>query len=296
VVLDAPGSLSGWDVASDGRVLLTRDDERMALMGVPPGATLERDLSWFDTAGLASLSPDGRVLLFGDRFGVYLRRTDGSRAVRLGLKETFPDDLSPDGRLVLATNASGSQLMLLPTGAGEARPLPTHGIKSYSGSWWFPDGKHILFNGREADHALRSYVMDVAGGEPRALTTEGTRALSISPDGRMLAVVGPGQGISLLPVSGGPARPVRGSESGDRPVCWSTDNGSLWVFRRGQVPTPVYRIDLATGARKLWKTLVPPDPAGVYSIDELKVTPDGHAYFYSYRRVLSELYVVRGLR
>jgi hypothetical protein len=41
---------------------------------------------------------------------------------------------------------------------------------------------------------------------------------------------------------------------------------------------------------------MPADPAGVYSIDEFQITPSGHAYFYNYRRVLSELYVVQGLR
>ena len=41
---------------------------------------------------------------------------------------------------------------------------------------------------------------------------------------------------------------------------------------------------------------MPPDAAGVYSIDELKVAPAGNSYFYSYRRTLSELYEVRGVR
>jgi hypothetical protein len=62
------------------------------------------------------------------------------------------------------------------------------------------------------------------------------------------------------------------------------------------VPAPVHEIDLPTGSRRLWKTLVPPDPAGVYSIDDLRITPDGRTYFYSYRRVLSELYVAHNLR
>ena len=92
------------------------------------------------------------------------------------------------------------------------------------------------------------------------------------------------------------SRELPGSLPGDRPVRFSSDGRSLWVFRRGEVPTHVYRLEIDGGDRKLWKTLVPPDAAGVYSIDEFKVTPSGHAYFYSYRRTLSELYEVRGLR
>src|SRR5262249_49400593 len=42
LVLEVPGSLTIWDANPDGRVLLTRDDKRMFVMGVPPGATSER--------------------------------------------------------------------------------------------------------------------------------------------------------------------------------------------------------------------------------------------------------------
>ena len=296
VVLRVPGSLTLWDVAADGRVLLARDDERMSLVGVPPGGSHERDLSWFDSSGLASLSRDGRLLLFGDRFGAYLRRTDGSPAVKLGLKGAYVDDLSPDGRRVLATTHEGDQLIEFPAGPGEQRLLPTHGMESYSGARWFPDGRRILFSAREPDRRLRSYVMGVSGGSLQALTPEGTWALSVSADGTLAAAVSAEGAISLWPTEGGPPREVPGSEPGDRPVAWSADDGSLWIFRRGEIPTHIVRLEIATGRRQLWKELVPPDPAGVYSIDELQVTPSGDAYFYSYRRVLSELYVADGLR
>jgi WD40 repeat protein len=296
VVLETPGSLTLWDVAADGRVLLTRDEERRAVVGVPPGETTERELSWFDNSALADLSADGRWLLFGDRFGIYLRTTDGSPPIHLGLKDGFADHLSPDGKTVLATTQSGRQLLLVPAGAGESHPLPPHGIASYSGAAWFPDGLRILFSGREPGRNLRSYVQDIKdGGPPKPLTPENTRALSISPDGEWAAAIGPNQSISLWPVSGGPARPVRGSEPGDRPIAWSADGKSLWLFRRGEVPAPVFRLDIESGRRQLWKRLVPLDASGVYSIIEFRVTPTGHAYFYSYTRLLSQLFLVRGL-
>jgi hypothetical protein len=295
MVLDGPGSLTIWDVAADGRVLLTRDDERRVLMGVPPGEKVERDLSWFDATGLASLSPDGRSVLFGDRFGVYVRTTDGAPAVRLQSKDVYVDDLSRDGRLVLATTSSGDQLVLLPTGAGQPRTLPSFGIKSFSGARWFPDGRRIIFNGRDTSHKIRAYVLDLAGGPPRPITAEGTWALSISNGGGEVAALS-AQGISIWPMDGRPGRPVPGSQPGDRPVAWTTDDTALWVFRRDEFPTHIYRLDIATGARQLWKRLAPRDPDGVYSINELQITPDGASYFYSYRRVLSDLYVAFGLK
>ena len=68
------------------------------------------------------------------------------------------------------------------------------------------------------------------------------------------------------------------------------------MFRRGEVPLEVVRLDIETGNREIWKTLVPSDVTGVYSITEFAITPSGDAYFYSFRRLLSQLYQVRGLR
>ncbi len=295
-VLESAASLTLWDIAPDGRVLLTRDEERNALVGVPPGQTGEREVSWFDLTGLGDLSEDGRTLLFGDRFGLYTRGTDGSPPVNLGLKDGFADALSPDGQTVLATSPSTSELVLLPTGPGEPRPLPAYGITSFKGALWFPDGRRILFNGVEPGVDLACYVQDVSQdppGPPRLLARR--RALAISRDGTWVAAAEPARGISLWPVAGGASRFVPASEPDDRPVGFSADGRSLWVFRRGEVPARVLRLDISTGRRDLWKVLWPPDPAGVYSIMNLKVTPTGHAYFYSYAGVLSQLYLVGGL-
>jgi hypothetical protein len=46
----------------------------------------------------------------------------------------------------------------------------------------------------------------------------------------------------------------------------------------------------------VWKKISPADVAGVYSIGDFYITPSGHAYFYSFERVLSQLYVARHLR
>jgi dipeptidyl aminopeptidase/acylaminoacyl peptidase len=265
---------------------------------VAPGTTAERDFSWFDTdtTGLAALSRDGQRLLFGDRFGIYTRRTNGEPAVKLGLEGAWADDLSPDGTFVLATSGSTDRLLLVPTGPGDPRPLKSHQIQSYAGALWFPDGRRILFNGREPGRNLRSYVLDDPEAVPRALTAEGTWALSISPDGRAAAAIGTDQGISVWPTAGGAAQLVRGSLEGDRPVAWTADGRSLWVFRRDEVPASIHRLEIATGTRRLWKKIAPPDLAGVSSILAFHVTPTGDAYFYCFERVLSQLYVARGLR
>jgi Tol biopolymer transport system component len=295
LMLEAPGALTLWDVARDGRLLLTRDDERQSIVGQAPGDTAERELSWFDNSAIADLSADGRWLLFGDRFGIYMRSTDGGSASRVA-NEGFADDLSPDGRTILITSETRRQVSLIPTGPGKPRRLEPHSIELYGGALWFPDNQRILVTGSEPGKAARSYIQDREGSAPKPLTPEGTRALSISPDGLWVAAVGSDNAIALWPVGDGASRVVRGSEPGDRPVAWSADGRSLWLFRRGEVPTNVYKLDLTNGRRELWKTLVPPDPAGVYSIIEFRITPAGDSYFYSYRRLLSQLFLVTGLK
>jgi hypothetical protein len=55
-------------------------------------------------------------------------------------------------------------------------------------------------------------------------------------------------------------------------------------------------VTLATGAREPWKQFSPTDPAGVYKIAPICITPDGTAYAYDALRMLGDLYVADGLR
>jgi hypothetical protein len=56
------------------------------------------------------------------------------------------------------------------------------------------------------------------------------------------------------------------------------------------------RVDLATGRRDPWMDIVPADPAGAQSIPDVKFSADGKSYAYSVVRLLSDLYVVEGLK
>ena len=54
------------------------------------------------------------------------------------------------------------------------------------------------------------------------------------------------------------------------------------------------RLRIATGERLHWKTLAPQDPIGVNSITGVVIADDERSYAYSYRRVLSDLFVADG--
>ena len=61
------------------------------------------------------------------------------------------------------------------------------------------------------------------------------------------------------------------------------------------LPARVHRVTLANGQRELWRELTAADPAGVYKISPVAITPDGNAYAYTALRVLSELYLTEGV-
>jgi len=100
----------------------------------------------------------------------------------------------------------------------------------------------------------------------------------------------------LYPVSGGDPKPINGFHNGERAITFGSDGNSLYVYHPGELPARVFRIDLKTGQRTLWKELLPSDPAGVETIGPILMTPDAKTCIYGYQRTLSDLYLVDGLK
>jgi len=311
LVTRIPGTLALFDVWRDGRVLLARAGRRREMMSLSEGESKERDLSWLDYSYPADLSADGKTVLFDEEgvgggvqyegqkeltYAVYIRNTDGSPAIRLG--EGAADALSPDGKSVIVqTPDNPEQLRLLPTGAGETQPLTKDTI-NHQWARWLPDGKRYVFAGNETGHGVRLYVQDVSGGAPRAISPEGAdaAAFAAAPDGQFVAGVGPDEKGYLFPMAAGDPRPINGLEAGDLPMCFTQDGHSLYVYRSGEVPAKVYRLDLDSGKKTLWKQIVPLDPTGVSTIGPILMTPDGKTYVYGFHRTLGDLYLVEGLK
>jgi Tol biopolymer transport system component len=82
--------------------------------------------------------------------------------------------------MVLASTRAPSQLVLLPTGTGEARPFTRDQIH-HQGAAWTPDGKRIVFVGNEPGHRIRHYVQSLDAGPPRAITPENVSFNSSDP-------------------------------------------------------------------------------------------------------------------
>lgn len=302
VLARVAGSVRLDDVAASGRVLLTHQHIKQHLVALGPGDSRERDLSWLDYSLAEAISPDGRAVLFneggeggGPEYSAFLRRTDGSPAVRLG--EGIPLAFSPDGKWALAIvhEAAAPSFVLYPTGPGEPRPLPNDGLRVIGGTF-MPDGRRILLWAREEGHRVRLYLQDLAGGKPRAISPEGFRGYAggVSPDGKFVTVIGPEEDIYLYPIEGGEPRKLATLTEDDAPGGWTADGRYIYVIGPLSRPRRVDRLEVATGKRELWKELTPDDPEG--SATAIRLTPDGRHYAYTYLRDESDLFLVEGIR
>jgi Tol biopolymer transport system component len=295
------GTLTLHDIAPDGRALLTRDSITFGIEARPANQTKEVDLAWMDTSLLADISRDGRLILFGEtgegggeHHSVYIRSVDGSAPVRLG--DGDPLALSPDGKWALSYDAeSPKHLVLLPTGAGEAVTVNLGAVDALGWpAWWSRNGKTIYFDGSEAGHGPRIYMVRVAGGVPRAFLAEGMLGYGLSQDYKFIAATNPSGGYVLCPLEVGSPRPISGIVAGDQPLMVSEEGQFLYV-QNGLLPAQVFRLDLNTGKRISWGTFMPPDPAGVTEVFPILPSSKGGFYVYGYERITSDLYVVTGL-
>jgi Tol biopolymer transport system component len=174
-------------------------------------------------------------------------------------------------------------------------------IEQYGwGASWFPDGKRVVFFYREPGHDTRCYIQSIEGGPPRPITPEGTtgtlQGTFISTDGKLVIASDAKHQRSFYPVEGGATQPISHLESGDEIIGWSSDGHSLYLAQILEMPIRVYRFDHSSGRKELLKEVMPADPAGIFWPNTILVTSDGKGYVASFRRMLSDLYVVEGLK
>jgi Tol biopolymer transport system component len=310
IVLRLPGMLRLYDVSRDGRLLLSKDVWHSEMEVRTAKDTVTRSLSWFDCSLVSSISSDGDKVAFfecGEATAVsnpsyigyvsYLRKTDGSPAVKLGDGQ-FPV-FSPDEKSVLVKRFSPTRLALLPTGIGEAKELDAHGMQDFSNLGWMPNGSEIYFAGNDG-HNWRMYAQNSTKGEIRSLTppilvNPKSQSRLVSPDGRFCFSWDPGGRGGLYPLSGGEAQVVKGLLPEDRWIGWASDGQSAFVYQDKKTLAFIFQLDLVSGSRRLVGKAAPQDPSGLTTVGPLIITPDGKSYAFSYNRSLSDLFVVQGV-
>ena len=296
------GNLTLYDIAPDGRALVAREDDRSGILGAGPGEKTERDLSWLDQSHAVDMSDDGNLLLLSEEneaapggYGHALRKMDGSPLTVF--REIDAQTISPDGKWLTGLSTGGTPAAVIaPVGPGATRTVPLPGIEPFLAGWL--PGDRIVVIGHEPSRPQRIFVVDTKTGARRPITPEGfpQDGGAPTPDFRSFAADGPDLHYALFPIDGGKLEPLRGIEPQENLLRFTRDGRFAFVTRLLRVPIQIFRVDLMTGSRTLWKEIAPAERSGVIFVGNVVLSADGTAYAYNYRRWLSELFVVEGLR
>jgi Tol biopolymer transport system component len=168
-----------------------------------------------------------------------------------------------------------------------------------------PDAEHVIVMGHEEGHGNRFYLQKLDGGQARPFTPEGIKTMlgPISPDGKYVIGRSADDKWMFFPIDGGTPRPIPGLGVGtggidlgagtEVPNAWSADGQSLYLHEHGPQELALFRLDLRTGQKKLWKKIRLPGPG---TVAEPVVAADGRTYAYAYTTRTSDLYLLEGLR
>jgi dipeptidyl aminopeptidase/acylaminoacyl peptidase len=300
LVQTVPGLVRVQDILPDGRTLLLHSRWPTTMICRAPGAKDERDLSWLDFSMVRDLTDDGRTALFtedgvawGGSGAVYLRPLDGGDAVRLGEGEAR--GMSRDGKWVVAqTSGAKTGFVLLPTGAGRPQSLAVADGNILQARFT-ADSQGLILRVTRPGEPSRIFRRTLASDELHPVASGNLYLGPVHPDGTSI-LVETGEGWALLALDGsGTLRPVGGLEPGDAPRRFDAAGRALFVAR-GDLPTEVRRLDLATGKSTSLYSVGPQFADDLQEGNGLALSADASAYCYSYLRDTSDLYVVDGLR
>jgi eukaryotic-like serine/threonine-protein kinase len=304
LAFQVPADVTLSDVASDGRILFSREIRTNSIMAASPSSAPARDFATTGTGVDGVLTADGKFVSYteigpnaGTDYLVAFRKLDGSPAVMLG--EGAAAGITPDGKYVVASVPSQkTKFRILPTGAGETRTFDVAPIEVDSDQIsWMPGGKQFVFLGEEHLQPPTAYICSIDGGPARRLSKlPGARFWNrVSPDGRFLiqdasensAVE---RNSVVLEIATGNTRPLA-LAAGEYPLDWDQDNQHLFVARDSETEGTIFRMDINSGKHEVWKQVRAADPAGQVQISKFFVTQSGNAYTYTGTRILSTLYI-----
>jgi Tol biopolymer transport system component len=303
------------DISSSGGTLVSTEESRVTMALVEHGSNangsksnqqsskrlngeVERDLSWLDNSYWPRLSSDGSQLLFTDQSGhaghdyaVYVRKTDGSPAVRIG-GGGFGTDITADGRwaIVLLPGDPTARVQIVPVGPGQARVLHWDGFQP-TWAYWCPDGHHFLLYASPSGQAGGLYLTDVDGAPPKLVGPDRVPPSGVGADGHSFLVHEPKAWVMRSLLASNAERVVAGINNDEFPIAWARDGKHVFVQAPGPTGISIYKVDLDSGQRELWQTVKPKDQVGLRPMNNpVAVTSDGRWMAFTYKTQLGQLY------
>ena len=298
LVLRTPSLIRIQDVAADGHLLILTDDTWVALVGELAGDTSEQIYSWWSNDSTGGIAADGSSyagwtgsIVVDGEYAVFFRR---GKAPPVQLAMGASIGLTPDGKYIVHTSIShpGTDLSLHPVGPGQPRAFDLGGvvaaIKSGQHTSFSSDGRRMAFIGAKPGSGRAAWVLDLAGGVPRAMSPEGATAAILSPDGSKVAA---GDATRGMYVAGDPDHVIDlHAPKNDEPLAWSADGCCVFSWD-GTLPPRIFSTEINGGRRTFVRELVSSDAAGL-TYGWLTLSPDGRFYLQRVRRVFSTVMFV----
>jgi eukaryotic-like serine/threonine-protein kinase len=302
-IYGAPAGLLLYDIANDGKLLVSRYDRSIYVEGFFDGEKNARDLSWLGGSFAQDLSRDGKRTLmshFGEgsssNYDVYVRGSRDAEITRIG--EGQAQQFSPDGTTALAViHGPPSRLVIHPVGPGETKTVATGNVV-VTEARWFPDGKRLFIMGAEPSKGRRAYVTDVSGSTPLVISPEGISFLSarvaLSQDGRRVAFRSPQGAVMLYPTDRGEPTEVKGLAADEMPFDWTQDDRRLLLLTNAR-PRQLVAVEPSIGRREILKEIAPPNPT-LIGPSSIYLTADGRSYVANFQRRAMTLFLAEGLK
>jgi hypothetical protein len=303
IVYRSIGGIELFDIAADGRVLLGSQKPEREVLALLEGYAEPRPLYVSGQSSMArGVTADGRAVLVASHdtkeYESFVVRSDRPGAVKLSSGDCV--GISPDRTLAMTTSADYRTLFLSPLGMGPTRAIPNPDrIEYQSLASWLPDGKRFVIVGRQGDAPSRAFVCDLESGRGTPFGATGVdwtffTPLPVSPDGRFAVLQGADGIAKQWPIEGGEPIPIPELHPEDQPLTYTEDGKALFVAGRS-VPVNIERLELETGDRTPWITVAPTDRAGLrYAL--ATISPNGRYWAMTTAKLLTDLYIVEGLR
>lgn len=296
-LLNTPASLRLFDIAADGRLLLSVDNVRGAMMAHFPGAHEVADVSQFDEPNVQAMSSDGQRILFtesGDAGGQHYKtllldnRNHSSRIIGSGRAMA----LSPDGFLALLVDPQDNRtLTLVPLQGGSSKRISGGGLHYQWARFLSQDV--ILAGASSSTNPLMLYRQSLDGSAPTALS--GLPYLdspAIAPD--HCNVVGrSGTDLMLVNFCGKMVQRLQ-VPAGALPVAWSADGAFVVLALTSDMPPSLVKLDIGSSSLTKWNQLYIPQASSSAELGSIAAAPEAGAYAYSIEERLSRLYIVDG--
>jgi serine/threonine protein kinase len=312
LIVETPGMLTLQDIASDGRVLLTRDDARTLVHAKLAGKESIEDVSWFDWSLLVDISRDGKSVYFieageaaGASYELFVRGGADEAAVRLATDIHLPVRASLDGAWLIASRALNSNVIkLVPTGAGSERDIKIEDAKVLQNWEWLPGSKQVLVNGIATDAAedspggkpLSLWRVDISSGDSQRLDWAAGLMMprnAVRADGAVLLGSPNVRGGFVYSTEGEKLQKLDPPSGKYKFIGW-LDDRDLLLRDRDRTRIRLFRYNLTSKKMTPHKDLVPAFTAGEFALNQVLV--EGESYAYSFMSTLSELYIARDLK